>query len=52
MENEKGVLLSGAGRIESQAELSENEKRFLEIINFLVEGVEGTIKNIILMKLN
>lgn len=44
MENEKGVLLSGAGRVESPAELSENEKRFSEIIDFLVEGLKDFIK--------
>lgn len=44
MEKESGVLLSGAGRVESPAELSENEKRFSEIIDFLVEGLKDFIK--------
>ena len=44
MEKERGVLLSGAGRVESSAELSENEKRFSEIIDFLVEGLKDFIK--------
>lgn len=44
MENKEGILLSGAGRVESQAELSENEKRFSEIIDFLVDGLDDFIK--------
>ncbi len=44
MENKEGILLSGAGRAESQAELSENEKRFTEVIDFLVDGVGDFIR--------
>lgn len=33
MEKEKGILLSGGGREEPQAELSMNEDKILEIID-------------------
>lgn len=49
MENEKGILLGGGGREETRAELSQNEKIFFELTEFIFKGL---LKEIKIMKLD